>query len=164
VWRFAIIFLWRPQRQQLMADRDASASARPENAIASRRRVVLPIALVIGALLMLGVLWFAFGEQTAIDTVPRQQAVIFAPQVMPDSGDPNVGAVLWPTLRCAFCHGDEANGGPNGEPALRNTTVPFDAFYEQVRVGKGDMPAFSGEDLPDGYLLHIWAWLSQPSS
>ncbi|MCL4251837.1 MAG: c-type cytochrome [Anaerolineae bacterium] len=164
VWRFAVIFLWHPQRQQLMAERDASAPERSANQIASRRRSFLPVALVIAALLVLGVLWFAFGEQTAIDTVPRRQAVVFAPQVMPDAGDAHVGAVLWPTLRCAFCHGDEANGGPNGEPALRNTTIPFPAFYEQVRVGKGDMPAFSAEDLPDGYLLHIWAWLSQPSS
>ncbi|MCC6612816.1 MAG: c-type cytochrome [Anaerolineae bacterium] len=164
VWRFAIIFLWHPQRQKLLAERDQAASPRPASEIAGRRQRFLPVALVIAALLALGLIWFATAEQTAIDTVPRQVGVVYAPQAMPDSGDVNVGAALWPTLRCAFCHGDEAMGGPDGQPALRNTQMTFDAFYEQVRVGKGEMPAFSAEDLPDGYLLHLWAWLSQPAS
>jgi len=164
VWRFLIIFLWHPQRQKLLAERDQAASPRSTGEIASRRQRFLPVALVIGALLALGVVWFATSEQTAIDTVPRQLGVVYAPQVMPDAGDPLVGAAIWPTLRCAFCHGDEANGGPDGQPALRNTQMTFDAFYEQVRVGRGDMPGFSAEDLPDGYLLHLWAWLSQPTS
>jgi mono/diheme cytochrome c family protein len=87
--------------------------------------------------------------------------VIFAPEVTPEAGDPVTGEAIWPTLRCARCHGDTASGGPDA-PSLRGIYLSFGEFYQQVRAGKADkMPAFSAEEIPDAYLLHVWTWLKQ---
>lgn len=134
-------------------------------AVARRRRVFWPAAVVITILVAAGLIRFLTYQQTAITTVPRQNVAIFAPNAQPASGDPNVGAALWSTLRCSICHGPQATGGPDGAPALRGTSLTFEKFYKQVRGGSDKMPAFSAEELPDGYLTHLWAWLSsKPSS
>ncbi len=44
---------------------------------------------------------------------------------------------------------------------LRGADLTFTAFYEQARVGRGEMPSFSDRELPDGYLVHLWAWLME---
>ncbi|MBL8134225.1 MAG: c-type cytochrome [Anaerolineae bacterium] len=156
--RLAILLLWRPSRAAVYAESFAGAKPASE----SRRRLFLPIALALAVLLGGGLILFLTSEQTAITTVPRQQAVIFAPQALPESGDAHVGAALWETLRCAFCHGADGTGGLKGEPALRlRDDLTFEAFYQRVRIGKDDMPAFTREELPDGYLVHLWAWLTQ---
>ena len=47
-------------------------------------------------------------------------------------------------------------------PSLRATDLSFDEFYRYVRGGvTNKMPAFSAEELPDSYLLHVWTWLKQ---
>jgi mono/diheme cytochrome c family protein len=109
--------------------------------------------------LVSALIWFLTFEETAIATVPRQDVVIYAPQVTPQAGDAGVGAALWPTLRCARCHGDDARGGPNA-PAVLGTDLTFDDFYLRVRQGSEKMPSFGPEELPDGYLLHLWTWLT----
>ena len=112
-------------------------------------------------LAVIGLVWYLSYEQTAINTVPRREAAIFMPQMRPQEGDAEVGAAIWSTLRCAFCHGEQAEGGPDGQPALRGAPqLTFDAFVHQVRLGTRDMPSFSPEELPDGYLIHLWAWLT----
>ncbi|MBX3082696.1 MAG: cytochrome b/b6 domain-containing protein [Anaerolineae bacterium] len=129
--------------------------------IAKRMRIFVPVAGVLT--LGLAVLLYSFVtfEQTALTTVPRQEVPVFAPQAMPKSGDAKVGAAVWSTVRCALCHGVEAEGGPDGAPALRGTTVDFDTFYAQVRTGTADkMPAFRAEELPDAYVLHLYTWLT----
>ncbi len=156
LWRIGIALLWRPKR---IAAPVATASAEQ---IASRRRTFIPVALIVAGVVVVGLFSFLTSTQTAISTVIPREAVIYAPQAMPDSGDPNIGAALWSTLRCAFCHGAEAQGGADGQPALRGTEVTLIDFYEQVRSGRGEMPAFSAEDLPDGYVLHLYTWLTQP--
>ncbi len=157
--RLGILILWHPNRAAVLADQPVAAS---DERIRARRRVYIPVALVIAVIVVGGLYAFLSSEQTAISTVPRRQAVIYAPQTVPETGDPHIGEVLWQTLRCAFCHGESANGGIDGEPALRPPELTYAAFYEQVRVGRGEMPAFSDSELPDGYLVHLWAWLTQP--
>ncbi len=159
--RLGMVLLWRPQRAEASA---ASAPGVPAERIQARRRVYLPLALLFAAGVVLALFAFVTSEQTAISTVPRRQAVIFAPQVMPEAGDPLVGEVLWRTERCAFCHGDNAEGGPDGQPALRRPELTFQAFVEQVRIGRGEMPTYTVEALPDGYVVHLWAWLTQPQN
>lgn len=154
LWRIGIALLWRPKRP---ADPAPTASS---GEIASRRRVFIPVAVALIGVVAIALFAFISSTQTAITTVVPRQAVIYAPQSMPESGDPNIGAALWGTLRCAFCHGAEANGGIDGEPALRGTQLTLIDFYEQVRQGQGDMPAFSAEDLPDPYVLHLYTWLT----
>ena len=158
--RIGVLLLWHPSRAAIFADQPVKPV--PAERISARRRIYLPIAVVV-ALAATGALYlFLSSEQTAINTVPRRQAVIYAPETIPESGDPHIGAVLWETLRCAFCHGESAGGGSHGEPALRPPELPYAAFYEQVRIGRGEMPAFNESELPDGYLVHLWAWLTQP--
>ncbi|MEZ4670577.1 MAG: cytochrome b/b6 domain-containing protein [Anaerolineae bacterium] len=139
--------------------------ALPEEVLAKRKRRFWPYAAVMTAVLGIGLLWFITFENSAIQTVPRVDTVIFAPQVTLSSGDAAVGAAIWPNLRCGFCHGADATGGPDA-PALRGTDVSFDDFFTQVRAGEGDkMPAFGAGEIPDAYLLHLWTWLKdKPAS
>jgi cytochrome b subunit of formate dehydrogenase len=152
VWRLLIVLFWR-------------RAARPTTSQVSdqrRGRSFVPVALVITLALTAALVGFLNAEQTAIDTVPRRQAAVFAPQAIAASGDAGVGAALWATQRCAFCHGEQAGGGVNGEPALKGRSdLTFNAFYQQVRQGGEQMPVFSLEELPDSYVTHLWAWLSQ---
>lgn len=156
ILQVGILLLWRPQMPSSTAD-DAQASAPASD----KRRRFWTVALPLAGLVIIALIWFTTSGETAITTVPRRQAVVFAPQAMPETGDARIGETLWTTLRCAFCHGQDAMGGPHGEPALRSTQVSFQDFYEQVRIGSEDMPAFNQEELPDGYMLHLWTWLTE---
>lgn len=162
--RFGIVLLWKPRRADLYAEAEAAAAAPPPERVASRRRVFLPVALIIAGVAVFLLGSYLVSDQTAIDTVPRRQTVIFAPDALPESGDPHIGEVIWGTLRCSFCHGPQGTGGPNGEPAIRRPDLTFEAFFQQVRAGIGDMPAFGEQDLPDGYMVHLWAYLTQTSA
>lgn len=131
----------------------------PPEVLARRKRRFWPYAIVMTILLTSGLIWFITFEDTAIQTVPRQNIVVFAPEVTLEAGDATVGAAIWPTLRCARCHGETAQGNANA-PSLRGLTLTFDEFYLQVRTGvKDKMTAFSAEEIPDSYLLHLWTWL-----
>jgi len=133
----------------------------PAEVIAKRKRRFWPYAIVMTILLTAGLIRFLTLEDTAIKTVPRQDIVVFAPEITLEVGDASVGESMWPTLRCARCHGDTAAGGKDA-PALRGTNLSFEVFFHQVRVGKTDkMPAFSAGEVPDAYLLHLWTWLKQ---
>lgn len=133
----------------------------PPDIIAKRRRRFFPYAVLMSALLVGGLIWFVTLEKSAIDTVPRREIAVFAPQVTPEVGDAALGKVIWQTSRCAFCHGSNAQGQLN-VPALRDTRVTFEEFYQQVRIGGERMPAFTPEEIPDGYLFHVWTWLTSP--
>lgn len=151
VWQILMLLVWR--RPAVSAEPDAAPAA------AGRGRW-LPVAAVMLVLVAIMV-WFLASDQTAINTTPRRQAVVFAPNMLPEAGDADVGGALWATLRCAFCHGEQGGGGASGDPALRGAPdLTLEAFYHQVRQGSATMPAFSREELPDGYLMHLWAWLT----
>lgn len=133
----------------------------PPDVIAKRKRRFWPYAAVMTTLLTAGLIWFITFEKSAIDTVPRQNITVFAPEVTLEVGSAELGASMWPTLRCARCHGDTAMGSAD-VPSLRGTDLSFDAFFQQVRNGKPDvMPAFSAGEIPDDYLLHLWTWLKE---
>ncbi|MCB9449892.1 MAG: c-type cytochrome [Anaerolineaceae bacterium] len=134
----------------------------PAQVIAARKRRFWPAAVVITVLLVSGLFFFITFEQTAIQTVPRQQVAIFQPDLVPTEGDPIVGEALWGTLRCSFCHGTEAQGTSDG-PAIMGTDVTLEEFFVQVRGGGKDMPAFGRGEIPDGYLVHLYSWLTQNS-
>ncbi|MFN8528559.1 MAG: c-type cytochrome [Anaerolineae bacterium] len=154
VWRIGIAVLWRPKPLGVEPAADDSG-------ISQRRRSFMPVALAVFGVLAVILGLYITSSQTAISTVLPRSEEVFAPQAIPEAGDANVGAALWQTLRCAFCHGEYAEGGSEGQPALRGTGLSFEAFYHQVRVASGDMPAFSAEELPDGYVLHLYTWLTQ---
>jgi formate dehydrogenase gamma subunit len=133
----------------------------PPTIIERRKRRFWPYAAVMTIVLTGGLIWFITFEDSAIRTVPRQNIQVFAPEVTLEAGDPAVGESIWPTLRCARCHGETASGEPD-VPGLIGMELTFDEFYQQVRTGVPDkMPAFSAGEIPDAYLLHVWAWLTQ---
>lgn len=133
----------------------------PPEVIARRKRRFWPYAVVMTVALTVGLVWFITVEETAIRTVPRQDVLVFEPEVTLDVGDAAVGESIWPTLRCARCHGVTASGEPD-VPSLRGTELTFDEFFLQVRTGVTDkMPAIGAGEVPDTYLLHVWTWLTQ---
>ncbi|MBI5666867.1 MAG: c-type cytochrome [Chloroflexi bacterium] len=158
LWELLVLGLWRARQQPDTAQLETPA--RSAEQVSRRQRLFVPLAVLMTVLVVAGLTVFLTAEQTAIPTVPRREAIVFAPQLLPESGDARVGAAVWATSRCAFCHGADAGGGVDGQPALRGSDLTLDAFYEQVRRGSETMPAFSREELPDAYVLHLWTWLS----
>ena len=137
-----------------------------EQILASRRRRFWPFAIVMGAVLVVGLVWFITLEETAITTVPRQEnTLIFAPREIEATGNAEIGREMWSRVRCSLCHGMFAAGSPEGTPRLLGTSLPFEDFYRQVRQGSGEnMPGFSAAEVPDQVLLDIWTWLQEESS
>lgn len=145
-------------------EKGEAARQLPAEIVIRRQRRFWPYAVVMTAVLTGGLIWFVTLEDTAITTVPRQNTVIFAPEVTLEAGNAAVGEAIWPTLRCARCHGDTAGGGSDA-PNLLGTERTFDEFFQQVRNGVTDkMPAFTAGEIPDAYLLHVWTWLSQKAT
>ena len=135
----------------------------PGELLAQRKRRFRPYATVMGAILVVGTIWFVTFEESSITTVPRQERVIFAQQILPEEGDTNIGATLWPTLHCARCHGDSATGIGDA-PALITTAQTFEDFLLKTRSGGTKMPATSAEEISDAYLFHVWTWLQSVSA
>ena len=128
--------------------------------IAQKRQKYMPIALITSLVLIGGAYLFLTYEETAIDTVPRQSALIYAPNFEITEGNPDVGAAVWKTERCAYCHGDDAQSPlADTTPTVFGTELSFEVFYQQVRTGKNEMPGFSREEIPDRYVLHMYSWL-----
>ncbi len=136
-----------------------SPTVEPET-MAQRARRFWPIAGLVVIVLLGGLYWFVAFEDSAVQTVSRRHVLAFSPEVQLEEGDPAVGEALWTTLRCSHCHGNDGAGTAVG-PALHVDDLTFEAFYEQVRSGFEGMHAFSTEELPDRYVLHLWAWLSE---
>lgn len=145
-------------------ERSETTPGLPVEILARRKRLFWPYAAVVTVVLVAALIWFITLESTAITTVPRQNIVVFAPEVTLEAGSAEVGNAIWPTLRCARCHGDSAAGGPDA-PSLVGTDLTFEEFHQRVRTGVEDkMPAFSVGEVPDAYLLHLWTWLKQAGS
>jgi mono/diheme cytochrome c family protein len=132
----------------------------PADILAKRKRRFFPYALGMSLLLGAGLVFFVTFESSSIETVPRQERVILAPIATPEGGQAALGKELWQTVRCANCHGEDAQGIEGIAPAIKGTEITFQEFYAQVRLGKGEMPGFGAGEIPDGYLRHIWSWLS----
>jgi formate dehydrogenase subunit gamma len=152
------------QRQHAQAlDEAEPEPTRPASEMGARRQRFMIGAVLASVILIGGIAWYLTREQTAITTVIHQEAVIFAPDFPISEGDPAVGEALWPTVRCARCHGDDAIHGLEDTPPAKNTQLSFETFYEQVRLGLDKMPPIDREEISDRFLLHIWAWLKADS-
>ena len=143
-------------------DSGATEPEVPAEILTRRKRRFWPYAIVVTVVLVTGLIFFITLETSAITTIPRQEVVVFAPNVVPEEGDPAVGAALWPTLRCAMCHGEDGSGLADS-PSIRGTNVTMEEFFVQVREGGGEMPAFGRGEIPDAYMVHLWAWLTSDS-
>ena len=160
IWRFGIFFLWKPQRDTVEIS-DSLANQNPQQ-FASRRSRFFVLAGISVLVVGWAIIRYATYETTALDTIERHAVPVYAPGFMPESGDPAVGEVVWLSQRCSFCHGEDASGGLEGlAPALPTEDLTFEAFVIQVRQGDKDMPSYTSGELPDSYLVHLWAWLTQ---
>lgn len=159
------IFTGRVSHQYMMEAHAAvleaeSATPTPN---ANRRRVFVPVAALLSIVVVGAGVWFVNFKDTTLSTVPRRHEPVFLPQLaLPEVGDAELGQSLWPTLRCARCHGERATGTDAG-PDLTATPLSFEEFVLQVRQGRGKMPAISAKEIADGYLLHVWTWLGGES-
>lgn len=157
IWRLGFL-LWRPRRNPI-TEIELSQESRQ---IANRQRMFFVIAGITVIILGLAIIRYATYETSAINTVARHDVPAFSPGFVPDAGDAAVGEVVWSSQRCAFCHGEDASGGLNGEaPALPTKDLTFEAFVIQVREGAETMHSYRTVELPDSYLVHLWAWLSE---
>jgi len=75
----------------------------------------------------------------------------------PEQPDPDVGATLWSSSRCANCHGTAGEGGRG--PKLAGTTLTSEQVISKVRRGGGIMPAFTEDQFSDLAIEHMLAWL-----
>lgn len=153
----------REEHAEVLATEETELAA--PDVIARRRPRFWVAAGLVSVLLVGGLAWFVTFEDTALTTVPRREGPFFQPQMtLPDSGDADIGEALWPTVRCARCHSNNAQGDSNTIPSLVDTNLSFEDFLLQVRQGRGAMPPIDEDEIPDAYLLHIWTWLTSDSS
>jgi len=94
---------------------------------------------------------------TATPTAVPPSPVLPTATTVPVKGDPTEGAKIWPTLRCARCHGPNAEG--KSGPQLAGTGLTFEQVLLQVRAGADPMPAFTPAEVSDAQVRHIHAWL-----
>jgi formate dehydrogenase gamma subunit len=132
----------------------------PPEILEKRKRRFYPYAAVMTLILVAGLYFFVTFEDSSITTVPRRDLAIIAPQEAPVPGQIFLGENLWSTVRCAACHGEDGLGIEGEAPAIRGIEITWGDFYRQVRLGRGEMPAFSRGELSDEYLSHIWAWVT----
>lgn len=59
---------------------------------------------------------------------------------------------------CASCHGQDFSGGMG--PALAGTSLDEATFTETVRNGKGQMPAFSQDQIADEDLTALYEFMA----
>src|SRR5699024_10150327 len=59
---------------------------------------------------------------------------------------------------CASCHGEDFSGGMG--PALAGTSLDEGTFTETVRNGKGQMPAFSQDQIADEDLTALYEFMA----
>ena len=79
--------------------------------------------------------------------------------VMALQGDVQKGLTLFHTKGCSACHGDKGFGGVG--PSLRSSDFAYrfsnEQIAQQVRTGKGIMPAFTKDQISDVELADIIA-------
>ncbi len=106
-------------------------------------------------------------QEASLVHIPISQAMAsLAPSGLP-VGSENPAAtgqekrlVLFRQVGCSDCHGSDAGGDPvDGVPNLRSTSLSYPAVLQQVRTGKGEMPAFSKDEVSDEQVQTIYAWL-----
>jgi mono/diheme cytochrome c family protein len=80
-----------------------------------------------------------------------------ATSALPLTPDPAIGKELWAQLPCQGCHGQQAEGAFG--PRLSGLGLSFEQVLAQVRLGKGQMPAFDDGTVSDLALQYVYAWL-----
>lgn len=85
-----------------------------------------------------------------------------APPAMP-RGDAQRGRAVYLELRCHSCHGTVGQGsGPSsGGPKLLPDLFPWEAFLQQMRQPRLDMPAYLPRWVSDQDVADMYAYLER---
>ncbi|HZQ61371.1 MAG TPA: cytochrome c [Casimicrobiaceae bacterium] len=75
-------------------------------------------------------------------------------------GSPERGQKLYMEKMCYTCHGTVGQGGERGTgPRIAPTQWPIEAFAQQVRHPREDMPRYPAKFLSDQELADIYAYV-----
>lgn len=76
------------------------------------------------------------------------------------SGSAQNGYKLYMEKMCYTCHGTVGQGGERGTgPQIAPTQWPYDAFAQQVRHPRQDMPRYPAKFVSDQELADIYAYV-----
>jgi mono/diheme cytochrome c family protein len=77
------------------------------------------------------------------------------------AGDATRGKALFMKDMCYTCHGTAGQGGDRGSgPRIAYDTWPFEAFAQQVRHPRQEMPRYPKEYVSDQDLADIYAYVA----
>ena len=77
------------------------------------------------------------------------------------AGDTARGRALFVKNMCYTCHGSAGQGGDRGSgPRIAYDVWPFEAFAQQVRHPREQMPRYSKEHVSDQDLADIYAYVA----
>ena len=109
----------------------------------------------IAATLLVGLL--LAGSQAAAQS---RDSVAQKPAGAP-AGKAENGKALYMKIGCWECHGRDAQ---SGRPTLGPAALPFNAFMNQLRKPREDMPPYTAKVLSDADVADIYAWvLTRPA-
>ena len=133
----------------------------PHEVINKRNQYFIPYAFIASSILIIGLMWFITLENTSITTIdPVPVDEVYELSVDASIGDVDTGSLVWESLDCAECHGEDAMGTPGTlNIGIANTELTFEEFANKVRRGPADMSAYSTRQISDEDLAHIYAWL-----
>jgi mono/diheme cytochrome c family protein len=73
-------------------------------------------------------------------------------------GSAQHGEQVYTSIGCYACHGTVGQGASTG-PRLAPNPIPFEAFQQQVRQPRQDMPRYAPQFLSDQDLADIYAYM-----
>ncbi|MDQ6618915.1 MAG: cytochrome c [Pseudomonadota bacterium] len=87
-------------------------------------------------------------------------ALLASSALAQETASPERGYKLYMDKMCFTCHGTVGQGGERGSgPRIAPSEWPYEAFAQQVRHPRADMPRYSAKHLPDRELADIQAYL-----
>ena len=88
-------------------------------------------------------------------------AATLAAQAQAPAGSAERGYKLYMEKMCYTCHGTVGQGGERGAgPQISPTKWPYEAFAQQVRHPRQDMPRYPAKFVTDQELADIYAYVA----
>ena len=88
-------------------------------------------------------------------------ALVTTAHAQAPAGDAARGKALFVKNMCYTCHGSAGQGGDRGSgPRIAYDVWPFEAFAQQVRHPREQMPRYTKEHVSDQDLADIYAYVA----